>query len=316
MIHIVSFIIYLAFSYIISKNIQNKYYKDFLSTFLLCSFFLIVTGFLNFMPGAGALSSSLGIIIFSVIIIFSFVKINTMMIVNNNRLIERQKKLDYTGNLTASLVHEVKNSLVIINGFSQLLGELPTLPKQGQKMNDMIHTAAKHIDELTENYTKYIKYQSLDYKMADINDIIDQSIKLTAEMTKKNSVEVLFERKYKILKAYVNETNIKQVFVNLIKNSIEAIPKDRTIRQITILTNIESDRININIMDTGIGIPIEDWETIFDPFISYKREGLGLGLPFIKKIIFEHRGDIKVVESSPNGTNFQIIVPQFVISDF
>ena len=74
--------------------------------------------------------------------------------------------------------------------------------------------------------------------------------------------------------------------------------------------------IHINFIDTGKGIPVESWESIFDPFTSYKKEGMGLGLPFVKKIIFEHRGDIKIVESSSIGTNLQIVLPQYAFSDF
>lgn len=187
---------------------------------------------------------------------------------------------------------------------------------QGKRMTTMIHTAAQQIDELTENYTKYIKYNSIDYRMADLNELIEDALELTKEITKENSVEVAFDRKYKTLKAYINQTYLKQVFVNLIKNSIEAFPHDRSLRRITITTNVEADIIFLNILDTGKGIPIENWETIFDPFISYKQEGMGLGLPFVKKILFEHRGDIKVVDSSPNGTHFQITLPQYSFSDF
>lgn len=315
-IHTVSFVIFVACSYIISRNLENKYFGDFLGAFFICSFFLFVSGFLNFIPGAGALFSSLGVVVFSVIVLFSFVKINTMMTVNYNRLIERQKKLDYAGNLTASLVHEVNNSLVVIKGYSKLLSELSSLPSDGKRMNEMMDVAAKQIEELIENYKKYIKYESIDYKMTDLNKIIDQAIELTKEIRKEHSVDILFEKNFKTLKAYVNETNIKQVFINLIKNSTEAIPKDRSLKKITITLGIEADRIIINVIDTGKGIPAENWETIFDPFISNKREGLGLGLPFIKKVIFEHRGNIKIVDSSSDGTNIQIILPQYSFSDF
>lgn len=314
--HTASFLIFIAFSYFVSKFIQNIYLKGFLGTFSLCSFLLYLSGFLNFVPGAGALYSSLGVIIFSVIIIFSFVKMNTMMTINYNRLLERQKKLDYTGNLTASLVHEVKNSLQIIKGYSKLMSELTPLPDRGKNMNEMIQIAADQLHDLTLNYTEYIKYKSIEFKMFDLNEIIDQAIELSIESLKENSVEITFEKKYKTLKAYVNHTYMKQVFVNLIKNSLEAIPKERMIRRIALSTQVEGDKIIIDIVDTGIGVPLENRDTIFDPFISFKKEGLGLGLPFIKKIIFEHRGDIKIVDSSSHGTHFQIILPQYVFSDF
>ena len=83
-----------------------------------------------------------------------------------------------------------------------------------------------------------------------------------------------------------------------------------------ISTDIQVDRIFINFIDTGKGIPADNWESIFDPFISSKKDGLGLGLPFVKNIIFEHRGDIKVVDSGPKGTHIQIILPQYFFSNF
>jgi signal transduction histidine kinase len=314
--HTGSFIIFVILAYIISRNIQNIYLKKFLGTFSFCSFLLFISGLLNFIPEKGSLFSSLGVIIFSVIIIFSFVRMNTSMTINYNRLMERQKKLDYTGNLTASLVHEVKNSIQIIKGFSKLLSEFTHLSSEGKKMNEMIHLAAQQLEDLTQSYTAFIKYSSIEFKLVDLNEIIDQAIEISAEISKKYEVEVTFEKKYRALKAYVNQTYLKQVFVNLIKNSLEAFPIDQSIRKVMISADTQGDKIFINLIDTGCGIPKEKWECIFDPFTSTKSDGMGLGLPFVKKIIFEHRGDIKIVDSSPKGTHFQILLPQNVFSDF
>lgn len=83
-----------------------------------------------------------------------------------------------------------------------------------------------------------------------------------------------------------------------------------------ISTDIQVDKIIIHFTDTGKGIPADHWESIFDLFNSSKEDGLGLGLPFVKNIIFEHRGDIKVLDSSTNGTHIQIILPQYSFSEF
>lgn len=311
--HTSSFLILIIFTFIISRQIQNLYLKNFLGTFSSCSLLLFIFGLLNFLPGTGALFSSLGTIIFSVIIVFSFVKLNTMLTVNYNRLMERQKKLDNAGSLAASLVHEVKNTLQIINGYSKLLGE-SHLPPEDKKMTVMIQKAAKQMEDLLNNYTKLLKYKSIEYKMVDLNEIIEQSIEISAEFLQRNAVEVFFDKKYSTLKTYVNDTYLKQVFVNLIKNSSEAFPKESSIRSIMISTDIQVDRIFINIIDTGKGIPADHWNSIFDPFTTSKNEGLGLGLPFVKNIILEHRGDINVVDSSSKGTHIQIILPQYSFS--
>lgn len=316
LLHLGSCIILIIFIFIISRQIQNVYLKDFLSTFSFCTFLLYSFGVLNFVPGTGALCSSFGIIIFSVIIVFSFIRMHTIQTVNFNRLMERQKKLDNAGNLTVSLVHEVKNTLQIINGFSKLLNELPSLPSEGKKMNAMIQTAGQQLDELIKNYTEYLKDKSIDFKMVDLNEIIEQAIDISEEFIKRNSVVVTFDKKYRTLKTYANQTYLKQVFVNLIKNSSEAFPIERSDRIIIISTDIQIDKIIIDFIDSGKGIPTDNWESIFDPFTSSKKDGLGLGLPFVKNIIFEHRGDIKVVDSSSKGTHIQIILPQYSFSDF
>jgi signal transduction histidine kinase len=312
--HTSSFFILIIFTFIISRQIQNLYLKKFLGTFSFCTFLLFIFGFLNFIPGTGALFSSLGIIIFSVIIVFSFVRMNTMLTVDYNRLLERQKKLDNAGSLTASLVHEVKNTLQIINGYSKLLGE-SHLPPEGKKNTVMIQKAADQMEDLINNYTKLLKYKSIDFKMVDLNEMIEHSIEISSEFLQRNAVEVYFDKKYSTLKTYANEAYLKQVFVNLFKNSSEAFPKESFIRNIMISTDIQVNRIFINIIDTGKGIPGDHWDSIFDPFTTSKSEGLGLGLPFVKNIILEHRGDIKVVDSSPNGTHIQIILPQYSFSN-
>lgn len=312
--HSSSFLILIIFTFIISRQIQNLYLKNFLGTFSYCSLLLFIFGLLNFIPGTGALFSSLGTIIFSVIIVFSFVKLNTMLTVNYNRLMERQKKLDNAGNLSASLVHEVKNTLQIINGYSKLLGE-SHLPPEDKKMAVMIHKAANQMEDLLNNYTKLLKFKSIDYKMVDMNEIIEESIEISAEFLQRNAVEVFFEKKYTTLKTHANQAYLRQVFVNLIKNSSEAFPNERSERKILISTDIQVDRIFINFIDTGKGIPADNWDSIFDPFITSKSEGLGFGLPFVKNIILEHRGDIKVMDSSPKGTHIQIILPQYSFSN-
>lgn len=311
--HTGSFLLFVILAFIISRQIENVYLKDFLSTFSLCTFLLFITGYINFLPGTGALFSSLGVIIFSVIIVFSFVRMHTVMTVNYNRLIEHQKKLDNAGSLTASLVHEVKNTLQIVNGYSKLLSEYPLSP-DATRMNGMIFDASVQLNDLLLNYSKYMKSKSVEFKIVDLNDVMNDAIYLSREFTKYNDVDIEFNSKYKSLKTYANDTYLKQVFVNLIKNSAEAIDRISDKRKITIQTDIQMDRILIDFYDTGKGIKQEHWEGIFNPFHSTKKEGLGLGLPFVKNIVLEHRGEIKVVNSCPEGTHIHIILPQYSFS--
>ncbi|WP_404810011.1 ATP-binding protein [Metabacillus halosaccharovorans] len=128
-------------------------------------------------------------------------------------------------------------------------------------------------------------------------------------------MDICFEQKYKPLKAFASSTYLKQVFINLIKNSCEAIDDVNPKRNIAIKTDIVADKIIIDISDSGNGIVKDRWESIFDPFISTKELGMGIGLPFVRKVIFEHRGEIFVLESSQNGTTFRVTLPQYEFSE-
>lgn len=314
--HMSSFLLFLFFIFLLSKKILNKNMKDFLRTFSLCSLLLFITGFINFSPGTGAIASSIGVIIFSVLILLAFIKLNTIMTIQYNNLIERQKKMDYTGNLVGSLIHEMKNTVVVIKGFSKLLnqGNFPRNDFEKSSL-EMIENAAQQLENLANDYREYIKHSKMDFKMEDINKIIELSIQFSNEIIKERQIEIEFVKNYRNLMAYVNETYLKQVFINLIKNSSEAMPEQCTNRKIRIETDFIEENIIINFFDTGTGIHPQNWENIFDPFISSKNEGMGFGLPFVKKIIFEHRGDIQIMDSTPAGTHFQVRIPQFEFSN-
>lgn len=314
LIHITMFVFLLILIFIISRGIQNVYLKNFLGTFSFCAFLLFTTGMVNFIPGTGAIVSSIGVILFSSFIIFSFVKMNILMTINYNKLIERQKKLDYSGGLTSSLVHEVKNNLQVIKGYSKMLTRSTSL-SESKNMASMIQSAAQGLEDLTNNYSVYISNKIIQFRMADLNKIIEEAIEITSEIVRKNRVNVSFEKKYRSLNTYVSETFIKQVFINLIKNSSESIDADEKVRNIKIDTFVMGDQIIIDISDTGHGIQVSEWESIFDPFISSKDTGMGVGLPFVRKVIFEHRGEIKVYDSSSKGTTFRIILPQYEFSE-
>ncbi|MFK4996699.1 ATP-binding protein [Bacillus sp. N9] len=150
----------------------------------------------------------------------------------------------------------------------------------------------------------------LTLKIEDLELIIQESIDFTQEMLRENNVDIIFVNNFKSLKAYVNKTNLEQAFINLINNSIEAIPKMTDNKNITIMTELNEGMILIHFIDTGKGIPRENWESVFDPFMSFKEKGMGLGLPYVKKIFIEHLGNISIVDSSLEGTHFQIEIPQ------
>ncbi|WP_322447945.1 sensor histidine kinase [Robertmurraya mangrovi] len=304
-LHIASLLFCLIVIFLLSKTTQNKYTKDFFRNFALYSILFLISGFINFFPGTGAILSSLAVVLFSVMITTSFLKMNLHITLKYKELSERQKKLDFTGNLVGSLVHEVHNNTQVIKGFNQLLNSSTTMNQSDREKVEYIHKAVNQMEELTNNYKEYIKSSSIGFKKENLNQIIQDSIDFSKTLVNQDNLNIVFSTKYPILLAYVNRSYIQQVFINLIKNSAEAQS-----REISIETDIEKESLFVHIKDTGHGIPVSDWQNIFDPFVSTKGSGMGMGLPFVKKILFEHRGDIKIMNSSINGTHFRIELPQ------
>ncbi|WP_186576723.1 sensor histidine kinase [Aquibacillus kalidii] len=302
--------LFMLFSFFAFSRIQNKSLRRFMRTFIACSFLLFVGGFLNFVPSTGVLISSLGVIAFSIVIIFSFIKMHLTQMRNYNNILERQKKLDYSGNLAVSLIHEIKNPIHIIHSYSDYLTEVQPLTNKGEGIVDQIKLATKQLDDIVNSFRDYIKTSEIEFHLEDLNKIIDNAIVLTQENIRENNVEVVFERNYNALYVLAHKSYMTQVFVNLIKNSSEAIPGDRQERKISISTNSTEDSFIVNVKDTGKGIEQEKWEDIFNPFVTSKSTGMGVGLPFSKKVLFEHRGDLKIVASDCNGTHFQVLLPQ------
>ncbi|MBS4210157.1 HAMP domain-containing histidine kinase [Bacillus sp. FJAT-50079] len=314
-IHVGSFILFQSLVFIISKTIMNVNIRYFLRNFSIYSILLFVSGFLNFSSETGGISSSIGVVTFSTLIVREFIKLNENIKLDYYQLMERQRKLDYLGNLSGSLIHEVKNTNQIISGFSKLLTKSETLSDKDKSLLDMVNRSSIHLEDLVNNYVKYMNSSKVTLKIEDLESVIQESIDFTQEMLRKNNVEITFVNNFKSLKAYVNKTNLEQAFINLINNSIEAIPNNKENKNITIKTEVNEGTILIHFIDTGKGIPQENWDSVFDPFMSFKEKGMGLGLPFVKKIFIEHLGNISIVESSSEGTHFQIEIPQNGILD-
>lgn len=305
-----TFSLFLFLIFRFSKQIQSSNISHFLKAFSIYSFLLFATGFLNFSHGTSYITSSIGTVIFSTLIMLEFLELNTHIKMNYSRLLERQKKLDYTGSLAGSWIHEVQNMNQIIKGFSTILNKSETMTENEKSALDMINKATDYFSELTRSYQEYMGTSQMTFKRENLDDIIHNAIELSKESLKEHHVEIEVINPYNPLEGFVNRSYFKQIFINLIKNSIEAFSVEQKGKKITIETKMVDSNIVIHFRDTGKGIPPANWKSVFDPFISFKKNGMGLGLPFVKKVIIEHLGDIQIVESTPNGTHFQIELPQ------
>ncbi|MBO2535981.1 sensor histidine kinase [Rummeliibacillus suwonensis] len=297
-------------SFMSISKVQSRTIKRFMAAFFVYSTVLILCGTVNLIPNLGSLVTSIFVIIFSIGLMLSFFRLHLEQNEQFRVLMEREKKMDYIGSLSSSLIHEIRNPLHIIKNFSIVLEKNEKLSENGVEYLKYINSATKQLENIVGNFTDYMKNKKPELEKVDLNEIIDHAIYLTNENTKENRVNVIFEKKYEKLKILANPISFTQVLVNIIKNCAESIPEERQQRLISIDTMYSKGLVYIHIKDTGKGIPQEEWDKIFNPFVSDKEKGMGIGLAFSRKIMYEHSGDLKVLNSTPEGTEFQITIPQ------
>jgi two-component system NtrC family sensor kinase len=232
----------------------------------------------------------------------------------NARLQEAQQqliqseKLAAVGELTAGIVHDVKNPLAVIKGLAEELqeegGQTPNTTKQLATIRESASRAAQIVSDLL----KFARQSTPEKRRQNINETIRSAVRLTDYLARKGSVDVSMDLLPDPFMLVYDATQIEQVLVNLIQNAIQAMENGGRIH--IVMSRVENG-IAIQVKDTGVGIPKENLRRIFDPFFTTKPagEGTGLGLSVSYGIIAKHHGRIDVASKVGKGTVFTIQLP-------
>lgn len=223
----------------------------------------------------------------------------------NTELIELRslEKFTATGRIARTIAHEVRNPLTNINlAIEQLKTEFEGT-ENADLFLDMIARNSTRINKLVSDLLDATKLTELKKSSVSINDILDDCLKDASDRVKLKEIEVIRDYDQKICKVSVDIDKIKIAFLNLIVNGIEAMD-DRG--QLKITTISDNQKCIIKISDTGCGMSAEQMGRLFEPFVSTKNMGNGLGLANAHNIILSHNGSIKGESELHVGTTFTI----------
>jgi signal transduction histidine kinase len=240
---------------------------------------------------------------------------NEELAMANARLQETQhqliqsEKLAAVGELTAGIVHDVKNPLAVIKGLAEELQEEKGVSPEVMKQLSTIRDSASRASQIVSDLLKFARQSTPVMRDQNINDTIRAAVRLTDFLARKGQVQVSLELLPDPVMVVYDATQIEQVLVNLIRNSIQAMPEGGRIQ---IESKWIENAIAIQVKDTGIGIPEQNLSRIFDPFFTTKSEGegTGLGLSVSYGIISRHHGQIEVASKVGKGTVFTIRLPR------
>ncbi len=236
----------------------------------------------------------------------------------------RSDRLATLGMIAAGIAHEVKNPLVGIRGAAQLMkSELSTESGAGTNKGlieylDVILKEADRLNKVLEGILDFTRLKPREIRAYNIHSILDRVLLLNEESVRKNGVVLTRLYDPSLPDIIGNGDQLIQVFLNIIKNAIEAMPAGGKLTVVTrmsdLFTSVQADGkkhrlMVVKVSDTGPGIKPEHLTDIFTPFFTTKDKGVGLGLALSYQIVQEHLGTIRVESQENEGTMFSVYLP-------
>jgi two-component system NtrC family sensor kinase len=227
---------------------------------------------------------------------------------NTQEQLLQSEKLAAMGRLTSQIAHELNNPLYgIMNTLELLKTEVPPQSKR-RKILELALSETVRLADLLRKMLSFSKPNEVQKQPVDVNVVLDEILLLVRKQLSENNIKISANLKGDLPKIFASKDQLRQVFLNLIANARDAMPEGGTL---TINTAANRDQIQVEVIDTGVGIREEHLDKIFDAFFTTKEgvKGVGLGLSVCYGFIREHGGDIKVNSKKNEGTVFTIILP-------
>ena len=216
---------------------------------------------------------------------------------------KQKEKLAVVGQMAASIAHEIKNPLSALKGFTQLQQERD---KENENYYPIMLNEIDRINIIVSDLLILGKPNGITKSYVSIEEIINYVISINELQASRQSIMIRTETEKQLPYLYCDENQMKQVFLNLIKNSIESMLDGGVI---DIKAQLINNHFIISVQDEGEGIPHEQIEKLGEPFYTSKPNGTGLGLMVTRKILEEHNGRLEISSIPKKGTKIDVILP-------
>ena len=219
--------------------------------------------------------------------------------------LHKSDTLNILGELAAGIAHEIRNPMTALKGFIQLLenstGDAYSLYFQ------VIKTELQRIDSIINEFLILAKPQAIKYVHTNISKIMQETVDLLTAQAVLHDVQFKTIYDDHLPELLCEPNQLKKVFINIIKNAIEIMPKGGFVT--VTISQAPGNRLHISIKDEGEGIPSDKLRKLGEPFYTTKERGTGLGLMVSFKIMKEHGGTIEVESEVGHGTTFHLYLP-------
>ncbi len=219
--------------------------------------------------------------------------------------LDHAKRLSAIGEMVAGISHEIRNPLGIIRSSAELLQKKMEKFDPDSKLPHVIVEESGRLNAIITDFLNFAKPVNPDLASVSVEEIVDKTLSYLAPQIDSNNYVIEKRVSQNMPKIMADANMIYQVFLNIIMNSMQAMPDGGAI----IIKVVQADgEVEITFADHGPGIPLETLDTIWDPFFTTKETGTGLGLGIVKNIVESHQGSISFENRPEGGAAFTILL--------
>ncbi len=217
------------------------------------------------------------------------------------------ERLAVLGRMSAHISHEIKTPLMLIGGFArQVRDHLDQSPEKLKEKLDLIVEEIRRLEDFLAEVGSYTRFSQPNKVPGDLNALLRETIRLLEPSLQEHHIELTLELDPALGEFPFDPGHLRQVLLNLLKNSIEAMPAGG---RMGLSSQVQAGRAVVTVTDTGVGIPPEDQAKLFQPFFTTKPKGSGLGLAICQRVIQAHGGEIAIESAPGKGTRVRLALP-------
>jgi len=236
---------------------------------------------------------------------FQTLKEQAKLILTFEEQLLRASRLSALGELAAGLAHEIRNPLGSIRGTAEIVKDSTLSEEQRAEFATIMIREVDRLNQVVTNFLSFARPGAAGKDRCDLNAVLNEIVEISTAECQKNRVSVQLKRmELPLVPAEADQ--LKQVFLNLLLNAVQAMPDGG---HLEITTRQRNGTVAVIFADNGSGIPREIIGKIFNPFFSTRHSGTGLGLAISQRIIQAHGGQIDVASEVGKGTRFEVQLP-------